>query len=209
MLPVTLYPVAIAVLVSLGVGAVSWLAGDRRWTQIVVATGLVQAVGYVLVSRAMFWTSQLLPQQLFFASLAIAITTKIVVFSPGVLARVADPVYQPSFSRQALVVGLSGAWLIQASLALLFLFPTGLLGEVIVWVLPFSPVSAFVPLFILGTVVAQVTIAGSIYGDPETVLEGVQDDTDADVDEDVSDQSPTGGEPADPVAAADGGLGDD
>lgn len=201
--PVTLYPVIVAICVSLAVGAASWLGGDRRWTQIVLATGLVQAAGYVLVSRAMFYTSQLLPQQLLFASLAIAITTKIVVFSPGVLARVADPAYEAAFSRQALVIGLSGAWLIQASLALLFLFPTGLLGEVLVWVLPFSPVSAFVPLFVLGSVVAQVTIAGSIYGDLSL-------DVDADELEDAAgDQSPAVGEAAEPVAAADGGLGDD
>lgn len=166
---VTLYPVAVAAAVTLAVGAASWVAGDSRWTQIVVATGLIQTVGYIFVSRAMFYTSQLLPQQLLFATAAIAITTKIIVFSPGVIARVTAPSFRADFARETLVVGLAGAWLIQASLALLFLFPTGILGDLLLWVLPFSPVSAFVPLFVIGVCVVQVTIASSIYEDLEPV----------------------------------------
>jgi hypothetical protein len=163
MAPVTLYPVAIARAVTLVIAAASWLASDRRWTGVILLTGIIQALGYVIVSRALFYTSQLLPQQWLFATLSIALTTKIIVFSPGVLAQISTPRYSPGFSRETLFVGLAASWLIQTSLALLFLFPTSALGDVLLWVLPFSPVSAFAPLFAVGVILAQVTIASGVY----------------------------------------------
>lgn len=186
----TLYPVALAIAVTLTVAGVCYGFGNERWASVVAGVGLLQAVGLVFVSRAMFYTAQLLPQQLLFATAAIAITTKFVVFAPGMLVSVADPTSSISISRQDFFIGLAGAWLIQTSLALLFLFPQNVIGQAIMWVMPFSPVSAFAPLFAVGVVVVQVTIASSVF-DPEAAAASEADvDVETDASTDVDAETP-------------------
>lgn len=163
MTSIALYPVVLAAGVTVLLSALSRLFGGRRWARVLLLTGAIQSVGYVAVSRAMFWTDGLAPEQLLFSFVAIGITTKIVVFSPPLLVRIGNPTLAPSFSTRHITVGVAGSWLIQSSLALIYLFPNGVLGDITTWMLPFSLVSVFVPLLLVGIVVVQVVMAGRIY----------------------------------------------
>lgn len=202
MIDTPLYPLAV---VALGVGAAAVVAGKtggRRWGAAMLIAAIVQLPGYFIVARMMYATGDLLPQQLLFAAVATALTTKLVVFAPVFLGRLTDPTYRPKLNRHIVVGGLAASWLIQATLAVLYLFPDSVLRVAIAWITPGSPLEVYVWPLTVGAVLAQVTIAGSLYDHAELPAalsaEAVGDELDA------GDQAHEA-----TVVAADGGDTDD
>lgn len=212
MIDTPLYPLAIVAVVLAAAAAAGRRTSGSRWGAAMLIVAVVQVPGYFVVSRMMYATGELMPQQLLFAAVATAITTKLVVFAPLFLGQLTDPEFQPTLDRHTVVAGLVASWLIQASLAVLYLFPDSMLRVALAWLTPSSPLHVYVVPFAIGAVLAQVTFASQLYdhdrvdlptplpsGDPdaldvETPVDraGFVDDT-----EDVV------------VAVADGGNGDE
>lgn len=174
---ISLYPVAFAVATVLLVSGLCWWQSRRDWGRILAAVGLAQCVGYLFISRAMYNTDLLNPGQVLFAAVAVAITTKIAVFAPPLLARVTDPNLAPTFGWRHITVGITTAWLIQASLSLLYMFPREYLGNALVWMNPATRASAFVPLFLVGVFVEQVVMSGRVFEAADTTSTSTNDST--------------------------------
>jgi hypothetical protein len=160
MLP--LYPIAIALVVTLGLAGWGWRTSGAQWGQTLATTAVIHTAGFVIVSRMMYATSRLFPRQLLLAFVTIGITTKLVVFAPVFLGRVTHPTLEPSLSKRHITIGIAGAWLIQSSLGLLYLFPDSFLQAAMLWVLPTSPLNIFVWPLLVGVVVVQVVMAGRL-----------------------------------------------
>lgn len=203
MIETPLYPLA-AVAVVLGLTAlVGSRSSGQRWGAAMLIAGVVQVPGYFIVSRMMYATGDLAAQQLLFAAVATAISTKLVVFSPLFLGRLTDPSFQPDLDRHTVVAGLVASWLIQSSLAVLYLFPDSMLRAVVAWVAPSSPLHIYVWPFAIGAVLAQVTIGGKLYEHtpaPEALPVTQSDRIDVGTDQDSEDIV---------VAVADGGEDDE
>lgn len=163
MIDTPLYPLAIVTVVLAGVAAAGARSSGTRWGAAMFIVAMVQVPGYFVVSRMMYATGDLLPQQLLFAAVATAITTKLVVFAPLFLSQLSDPEFKPELDRHTVIGGLVASWLIQASLAVLYLFPDSLLRVAIAWVTPSSPLHVYVWPLAVGAVLAQVTIASQLY----------------------------------------------
>lgn len=160
-----LYPIAITGAVLFAIVGVGWKTSGKRWAAAMGITATIQLLGYVVVSRMMYATGDLLPQQLLFAAIATALTTKLVVFSPTFVARISNPEFEPSIDRYTLVSGLAASWLIQASLGVLYLFPDTVLRTVMMWALPSSTLHVYIWPLLVGAVLGQVTMAASLYTD--------------------------------------------
>lgn len=160
---IALYPIGVVFAVSLLAAGVCWAFSGPRWGRTMAVVGFIQAVGLVVVSRAMFATSRLFPEQLFPAFITIAITTKVAVFSPIIVGRVGNPLVTPTVTKRDLTVGIAGSWLIQSSLGLLYLFPDTHLQALQSWVMPTSAVNIFVWPLLTGFLVVQVTMAGRLF----------------------------------------------
>jgi hypothetical protein len=158
-----LYPIGIMGAVLLLIAGLGWKTSGWRWATALGIVAAVQLPGYVIISRMMYATGDLLPQQLLFAALATALTTKLVVFSPTFVARITDPTFEPSLDRYTIVGGLAASWLIQLSLGVLYLFPDTMLRAVMMWALPSSTLHVYIWPLLVGAVLGQVTIAGQIY----------------------------------------------
>lgn len=158
-----LYPVGAATAVLVLATVAGWRRSGHRWGAALGGTGVLHALGYLVVAQAIYGLTMLRPGQMVLAIVAIAITTKLVVFAPVMVARIVDPGLEPTVGRRQLVVGIAAGWLVQASLGILFMFPVAALQSIFLWIIPGSPVYIVSCLMLVGVVVAQAVIAGRIY----------------------------------------------
>lgn len=163
MIEMPLYPVLITGVVLAAIAGVGYRAAGQKWAAAMAITAVVHVPGYFIVSRMMYATGELAPQQLLFAAVATAITTKLVVFAPLFLGQLTDPEFQPGLDRHTVIGGLVASWLIQASLAVLYLFPDSLLRVAVAWLAPSSPLHVYIWPLLVGAVLANVTVASTLY----------------------------------------------
>ena len=161
-----LRPILLTAVVLAGVALLADRSHDRRWALTLAVVGAVQLVGYALVARMVYASGELAAIQIVFAAVATAVFTKVVVFSPALVVRVFDPELEPALGLKTLGTGLVASWLIQASLALLFLFPDSVLRAAVAWAHPGSPLFVYSPPLLAGAVLAQVTLSRALYEPP-------------------------------------------
>lgn len=160
-----IYPAILSAILTSMIAIVGLHIDGYSWFKTLLFVGMVHSIAYSILGQAVFTVvNGFTPTQIPLMMIAVAIATKISLFSPTFIYKIFPDTQKPDISKEDVILVFSSGWLIQGCMSVIYQFELEMLASIHMWILPNSPLNNTVSVMFIGIIISQIIIAKEIHG---------------------------------------------